>query len=162
VARFRFRLESVLEHRRMLEEARQREVAALERERLAVERGIREIQRRIERERDGLRACLAPRGPADARPMRMISAAVGHLRGLAAREVLRLAGVRTRLERARAALLEAATRRKAVELLRERRYEQWRSEVARREAAALDELAVMRAGRDGATGGRQGDRGHEP
>jgi flagellar protein FliJ len=44
-------------------------------------------------------------------------------------------------------LLEATKRRKAVELLRERRFEQWRLDLERRETAAVDELAVMRYGR---------------
>ena len=42
--------------------------------------------------------------------------------------------------------MEASRQRKAVELLRERRYEEWKQARDKAEAAALDELAVMRAG----------------
>ena len=71
------------------------------------------------------------------------------LAGTAQRTVLELAGLLRRLESARAELLEAAKRRKAVELLKDRRFEEWRSDQNRRELAAVDELAVMAAGRRG-------------
>ena len=42
-------------------------------------------------------------------------------------------------------LLEATTRRKGVELLKEKRLQEWRDEENRREDALLDEIAVTRA-----------------
>lgn len=63
--------------------------------------------------------------------------------------VIQLAGVHQRLEASRLELVEATTRRKAVEVLKERRHEQWKSEEKRRENAASDELAVMGAARQG-------------
>ena len=61
--------------------------------------------------------------------------------------VVRLAGVHQRLDAARLALIKATAARRGVEVLRERRYEAWKREQDRAEAAALDELAVMRAAR---------------
>ena len=142
--RFRFRLQAVLEHREMVEEERQRSVAALERERVRLEDAIRACQRSIERERDELRSGL---GGGDIRGAKLQSAAMLRFITDAQRHVLELAGVLKRLERARAALLEAATARKAVELLRERQLSEWRSAERRAEASETDELAVMRAGR---------------
>jgi hypothetical protein len=56
-------------------------------------------------------------------------------------------GLHRRIDAARLELLKATTDRKAVEVLRQRRYEAWRAEQARREAIALDEISTMRAGR---------------
>ena len=86
---------------------------------------------------------------ADMRGVRFQAGAATRLIASAQRAVLELAGVHKRLEAARAVLLEATKRRKAVELLKERRFEEWQQEQARREAAATDEIAVMRAGYGG-------------
>jgi flagellar export protein FliJ len=61
------------------------------------------------------------------------------------RIVLELAGVHRRLDSARIALIEAARRRRAVELLRQQRLEQWQAAQDKAETDAIDELAVIRA-----------------
>jgi flagellar protein FliJ len=53
------------------------------------------------------------------------------------------------MEAARAGLIEAAKARRAVELLRERRWEEWKFAQEKAETAALDELAVIAAARRG-------------
>lgn len=147
MARFRFRLQPVLEQREMIEREKQRAVGQLERERLLLEEAIRSTHAAIEREQGELRLTLGPSRSLDAQAVRMHFAAAGHLHSVARQYVLKLAGVTRRLEGARAELLLAARRRKAVELLRTRRLEQWKLEQSRRETAETDELAVMRAGR---------------
>ncbi len=77
----------------------------------------------------------------------MQAAAAFSLDTRARQEVFRLAGLHKRLEAARAELLRAATARKAVELLRDRRWEAWKHEQSRLESAQADELAVMSAAR---------------
>lgn len=169
MAGFVFELEAVLDQRLMVEQQKRLVVAALERERLSIEGVIRGCQRAITRERDDLRARLRTaqrdgRGETlrsdlgaaaaggdglDMRSVRLQAAASLQFVAKAQRAVLQLAGVCKRLDAARLELLGAATRRKAVELLRERRREEWRTEQARREDAALDELNVMRASRSG-------------
>lgn len=144
MARFRFNLQAVLQHRKMVEEQKQRALAALEAERARLESVIRAHQQAITEERRQMRQSL---GVGDIRAVRLQSAASVRLATAAQRAVLELAGLHRRLENARAELLEASKRRKAVELLRERRYEEWKSEQNRRELAALDELAVMAAAR---------------
>lgn len=151
MARFRFRLQPVLDQRGAIEKERQRAVAELERERLALEREIADRQRSVAAHHDLTRAMLGAGGVAVLDARREASAAARDA-ALARRAALKLAGVHQRLVPARAALLQAARARKAVELLRERRYEQWRVDEARREAAQGDELAVMRAGRTDAEG----------
>jgi len=59
--------------------------------------------------------------------------------------VLVLAEVYRRIERARAELLEARTRAKAIDRLRDRRYDDWRRALSKRESAAVDDLTTIRA-----------------
>lgn len=147
--KFRFQFESLLEVRRRAEQERQRVVAELERERRAIEDELRGCQRSIVQSKSGLRDALGGAGPAviDLSAVRMQTGATFHLTHRAQQVAVRLAGAHQRLERARAALLEATVARKAVELLKERRFEEWRRDLNRRELAAVDELTTMRAGR---------------
>lgn len=145
MARFRFRLESVLEHRRAVERDRQRAVAGLERRRTELEAEIMRRRNAAVGEQALARAALV--GMLDVRALRLQGAAALRHEAEARRCAIELAGLLRRLEAARADLLHAARRRKAVEMLRERRWEQWRLDQSRAEGAALDELAVMRAGR---------------
>lgn len=150
MARFVFRLDSVLEQRRGAERAAQRIVAALERHRLDLEGSLRDIQDQIVREKEDLRAHLsgAPgTGPVQMRHVRLQAGASLRLVGKAHHAAIQLAGVLARLEGARRDLMAATTRRKAVETLRERRWSAWKEAGARREDADLDELAVMSAAR---------------
>lgn len=152
MAEFRFRLEAVLRQRLAAERTRQLAVAAIERERVAVEDEIRAYQREVEREREELRERLAggggdERGRIDLRAVRFQVGAGLRLLARAQAAAIRLAGVHKRLDTARLDLLAAATRRKAVEILRDRMFEEWRGAARRRDDAALDELAVMGAAR---------------
>lgn len=160
MAVFRFELETVLRLRRREERDHQREVAGLERERLAIEERIRRIQRAIVSGKQVLREALSRErigdesaGTAggvdvvDLPAVRFQAGASLHLVAKAQEAVLALAGVHARLDRARLGLLDASRRRRAMELLRDRRYERWRREQDRRERLELDEIVVMRAGR---------------
>lgn len=158
MARFIFQLESVLRQRQNEERAKQVAVAAIEVERTGLEDLIRSYQRDLTQEREELRDQLssvptttgivnAPTTRLDLRGVRFQAGASLRLVTLAQRAVLQLAGVHQRLTAARAALLEATTRRKAVETLRERRHAEWLQEQERAEDAAADELTIMRAGR---------------
>ncbi|GAB4382836.1 MAG: hypothetical protein Kow0022_01260 [Phycisphaerales bacterium] len=146
MATFRFRLEPVLEQRRLAEEQEQRNVAMIERERIALEERIRAYARAIAQEQDDLRRQLAEGGNLWA--ARLQANASLDLTNKANRAVLELAGVHKRLDGARLRLLQAMTARKALETLRDREEERFRQEQKRRESAAIDELVVMRHGRD--------------
>jgi len=144
MARFKFRMQAVLTQRERAEEEKQLAVAALERERARLETLIRDSHQAIVREKQILRAELLA-GNHDA--ARLQSAATMRLARDAQAAAVELAGVLKKLERARAELLEATKERKAVELLRDHEHEQWRTAQNRAEAAAVDELVVMHAGR---------------
>ncbi|MBL8963610.1 MAG: flagellar FliJ family protein [Phycisphaeraceae bacterium] len=159
MARFVFRLQAVLEQRRAKERAMQIEVARIERERIEAEGEIRAHQRAIERERDALRRMLDDQkdavaagaepdaaGMVDIRGVRMQAAAAVRLTAVAQRAAVRLAGIHRRLDSARLDLLQAATRRKAVELLREKRLAEHKAGERSRDAAMTDEMATMRPG----------------
>lgn len=152
MARFRFQFESLLEVRRRTEQERQRVVAELERERLTIEDELRTCQRSIVQSKGGLRDMLGGRSAGEPKVLdfaavRLQTGAAFHLTHRAQQIALRLAGAHRRLEAARASLLEAAAARKAVELLKDKRFAEWKREIERREAAAVDELTTMRAGR---------------
>src|SRR5262245_41080180 len=127
--RFRFALQPVLDHREMIEEQKQRAVAVLEAQRVRLEETIRDHQRGITPERQEMRASLRA---GNLRAVRLQSGASVRLAAAAQRAVIELAGVHRRLEAARTELLDAAKRRKAVELLKERWYEDWRTDQNRR------------------------------
>ena len=148
MARFIFELEAVLKQRLAEEREHQLAVAALEREKSLLESSIRAHQRELSIERDELRDQHAS-GPAtlDLRGVRFQAGASLRLIALAQRAVLQLAGLHKRIDAARLKLLEATMRRKGVEMLKERRLEEWKLRQKKAEDAALDELNVVRAGR---------------
>ena len=141
--RFHFALEPLLNARRKAEETHQRLVAGIERERLELENTLRRQQGAISEGKQSLQGSLV--GALNIVSLRFHAASSIQLMRQAQRIVLELAGVHRRLDAARGELIEAARRRRAVELLRERRFEQWTAEQEKAETAALDELAVVSA-----------------
>lgn len=148
MAKFRFNLETLLEQRRRVEDAKRAEVAQVERERLALEDEIRAAQRALAEQKADLRAALAPgAGAVDVAGVRLQSHSSLHSAAAIQRLAVRLGGVLQKLERARASLLRATADRKAVELLRQRRFEEWRREENKKEAAAVDDMVNARVAR---------------
>ncbi len=145
MAKFVFKLQPVLHLRQREERERQRAVAVLERERLRLESLIRECRRASRTERGVLRDALAEGGRVDLWPVRLQAAAAGELAARASRAAVELAGLMKRIEKDRALLIEAAKRRRAMELLRERRYEEWRRGEAKAEFLLVDEIGTRTA-----------------
>lgn len=146
--KFRFELEAVIKQRLAIERQKQLALADLERTRLTLEDKLRGFQASITAEKNDLRDSLAPVDPeasvrsVDLSRVRMQANMSLHLVARAQQTVFQLAALHRRLEAARRDLLAATTRRKAVEKLKERRYEQWRAEQLSLEARVLDEIAV--------------------
>jgi flagellar export protein FliJ len=151
MAKFVFKLMPLLEQRRREQRERQRVVAEIEGERLALEEHLRRHQQTIEQGRGALRDMLSPDGATGgvvrSELVRWCAASPVAVDRLARQVVLQLAGVHRRLEQARRQLRMADVRLKAVELLRDKQYERWRDDLDRREASELDEIATMRAAR---------------
>ncbi len=106
---------------------------------------LRGHQRNLVSNKDVLRDGLT--GLIEVRDLRLQANASLQIMRRAQQIVLELAGVYKRLEAARTRLIEAARRRRAIEFVRDRRYEQWKAALNKAETAALDELAVIAAAR---------------
>ncbi len=145
MAKFKFKLDSVLKARRLAEQSHQRIVAGIERERMALEESLRLQQQHIAEAKDALHTGLL--GRIDVPALRMNAASTMQLMRHAQRVVLELAGVHRRLDAARSELIEAARHRRAIEILRENRLYEWMAEQNKFETDALDELAVITASR---------------
>lgn len=146
--RFVFELDAVLTQRESEELRAQVRLATVEAERSALERRIRMAHEWGEQERAALKEFLGSNARTiDVLAARRQATAIHRASMDARRAVLQLAGVHKRLEAARAELIECTTRRKAVETLRERRYQAFLSEEKRREASALDEMNITRGAR---------------
>ena len=127
--RFRFQLQAVLDVRLRAEREERRRVGELETARRRLEDGLRRRQAQIGEARNQLRDRLA--GPIDASSLRgQANASLAEMRD-AQRVVLELAGIHRRLEAVREDLRAASRARRAVELLKERRFETWRLEQDR-------------------------------
>lgn len=145
MAKFRFPLDPLLELRRREEDARKRELAQFEGERQRLQDALRAKQRELSEGKQALRDSLV--GPLDPAMLRQQATATMGVDRLARRTVLELAGLTQRLEASRQRLVEAAQARRAVEILRERRLEEWNREADRKEIAFLDDLANVAAAR---------------
>jgi flagellar export protein FliJ len=143
VASFRFRLAPVLTQRERAERDRMLMVADLEREKIQLENRIRAAQNRIVAGRQAMADSLSG-GRVELGDARLQAGATLRDDQQARRAVLELAGVMRRLEGARAELIEAAARRRAIELLRDRDQSRFNAERDRKENNALDDLIVMR------------------
>ena len=153
MAKFVFSLASVLKQRLAVERTRQAALAALEAKRVELEDSIRACQRTIEQARESWRdmlgASAGPDGSVAAADMRGAGLqAAASLAGEAAarKAVIQLAGLHTHLTRARAELAQAMKDRRAIELLRDRKFEEWKLEQRRLETNAMDEIAQRMSG----------------
>ncbi|MDQ7014172.1 MAG: flagellar export protein FliJ [Planctomycetota bacterium] len=153
MARFVFELEPLLEQRRREERDRMKRVAEVERDRVEIEQEAAALAQAFHDEQDALRRELGEGGGVDLGRVRLQSNASLH--GLRKRHELALRGAAMlkRLDAARRELLEATTRRRAVELLRERRYEAWVAAKRTKESREVDELVTARFGRPGSGDG---------
>lgn len=160
MARFVFTLAPVLRQREIAERDAQAALAAIERERLACESRIVDLQRRYAMEHEATRAMLcSPRGigvrehaAGGVEPrttlivdLRQQAAASHSIARYIEREAVALSGIMARHEQARMRLAEASMRRRAMEILRDRAFEAWRREESRREALVTDDIVTAKA-----------------
>lgn len=142
--RFVFALQPVLDQRLHAEREQQRLVAEIERERQALESRLRAVQRHLSNGKREVRTALSA-GVVSINDVRLQAQAGIGWESEARRVVVELAAVHRRLDKARQKLLEAATARRSLELLRDRRHAEWTRGIRIAEERATDELATMRA-----------------
>jgi flagellar FliJ protein len=141
MASFTFQLDPVLQQRKLVEEQRQRELAAVQAEYAELEARLRALDQEVRTSEADLRSNRLT-GRLD------LSFLAAHRRFTIAMQrravalAQQMAAVRKRVDDARAALAEAAKQRKILEKLRERRKAQWSEEADRKELAALDEISA--------------------
>lgn len=142
--RFTFQLHGVLRQRRQAERDLQRVLA----EKLAILQQLTDELRRMDAE--------VQRATEDLRQNRLtgpidLSFIAAHRRynlamqRRAVDQARRIVAAQQAVEAARVELAEAAKRRKAIEKLRERRFEAWKADLLRRETQQLDEVAMQLA-----------------
>lgn len=138
---FRFQLDPLLELREREEREAQRALADVQAEANEIEREITDAQQAINQLKEDLRSVIGV-GPVQVRQVGRQAAATLTKRARTQENAVRLAEVYRRVETARGLLAEAAQRRRAVELLKERRLEAFRRAEAKRESEELDDLAA--------------------
>lgn len=140
--RFKFTLQSLLDMRERHELECQRDLAKIERQRLEIEDRLRAMQARIDSGKSELTQRLT--GQVDADSLRQQATMTMHLDAEARRLSGHLAEVYREGARRRQILAKAQQERKSIERLRERRFEQWKREQAKREELAIDDLVSTR------------------
>lgn len=138
--RFRFRLDTLLRLRRMQERQAQRSVGAARAELAQAERLIRLTDEEIRRQQGALRV---EQGGAAPRALTIVrgQAWIAHLRRMSLQQHAMRAAAAQALEQALRRLVEARTRTRTVEKLREQRLDEFRTRIEKREDARLDDLA---------------------
>ena len=159
MARFHFKYEAVLRQRQAVEDQRQRELATHLRHRHILSEQLGRMRRTVKETRQQLGQGLV--GSVDVERIRQFAQYSGHVTVQVQQMMQRLGEIERQIDSAREALTEAMRQRKAMEILRDKQYQQWLLEQRRREVLELDELAVQRfdekAGEFGATGAVRGE-----
>ncbi|HAW96520.1 MAG TPA: flagellar export protein FliJ [Phycisphaerales bacterium] len=140
MAVFVFKLQSLLDLRAREEQSAQRDLALLMREKAEIDERLRRHQMAIDDGKQALREDLV--GMVDVRRLRVQThAAFGVMRDAQAAAIA-LAGLARKIEQARVLHQAARAKRRAVEMLKEKRHAEWLREQDRREVALLDELVI--------------------
>ncbi len=149
MARFKFRLQPVLDKRSREERQQQMKVAELEKQRLELERQIMQCQRVLTAERESMRTQLGvnTHQVVDIEQIRLRANSSLRVTTQAQRAAVELAGVYKRLGSARELLKEKVVSRKAVQMLKSRQHERWQQDQNRVHNAAMDEIAMAAAAR---------------
>lgn len=140
--KFRFQLDGVLKKRRHFEQQRQRELAIRIRHLVECQSDLARLNDTVKQTNDDVRQHHLT-GVLD------MSFLAAHRRFMLAMQrqatsiAQKIVAAQQQVDVARGALAEAAKARKAIEKLREKRFEQWRDELSRKEATELDEVSAQ-------------------
>jgi flagellar FliJ protein len=142
MAKFAFQLEGVLRHRTNIEHQRKRELAVIQGQMTALDAELRALDASVRSSESDLRTNrlmgkidLAFLGAYRRYSIAMQRKAMGIAQKMAA--------VQVQIDQAKRNLAEAAKRKKVLEKLRERQLARWREELARRDAAEMDEIGMQ-------------------
>ena len=141
MAEFKFKLEPVLKQRKQLEDQAQRDLAQLLRHQMILENQLRDMQQTINTNKHALTDVL--KSTVEVSHVRQHGVHVNHVRAKAQQIVLQMLALNRQIDNARAVLQQAMKQRKAIELLRDKQYEDWRKTTLKREALELDEISTQ-------------------
>ncbi|MBL4700433.1 MAG: flagellar export protein FliJ [Phycisphaeraceae bacterium] len=141
MSKFVFKLETVLKQRQTVEDQLQRELAKLMRHRMIFHNQIRAIQTELSDSKGQLTAGLIGKVDLVSTSQFARFSAQSQLR--AQTIVRQLARLENHIVQAQKQLVEAMRQRKALDLLRDKQYQQWKRAQLRREASRLDDLATQ-------------------
>lgn len=143
---FVFPLEALLQHRRRIEESRQKELAKLE----ALQAAEEEKMARIHAAQRGSAEQLAriQSRPAPAGDIQMCIHYIGRLGIDEKAQQMRLTQFQKQVDTKRLELVEAVKQRKILEKLKERRAKAYLEAQARKEQNFLNEIAISRFNRN--------------
>jgi flagellar export protein FliJ len=144
MAKFTFQLEGVLRQRKNAEQQRQRELAAIAAIVAAHEAELRKVDGEVRASEQDLRDNRLT-GKLDLPFLASHRRFSFAMQRKAVNIAQQIATVRKQLDEARRNLVDAAKARKAIEKLRENQFNNWRADMARRETAQLDEIAMQMA-----------------
>lgn len=142
---FHFRLQPVLDYRKLLEEKLMLECADI-RKRLDEER---ETLVRLRREMADLISQLKERGDQrlSAADVSFYLSYINYMRGEGNRQEGVIARVGEELDEKRTELVDAAGKRRILEIIKEKKLEEYRAALNDREQKELDEAVILRSGR---------------
>ena len=142
---FHFRLQPVLDYRKLLEEKLMLECADI-RKRLDDER---ETLARLQSEMADLISQLKEKGEnrLSAADVSFYLSYINYMRGEGSRQEEIICRVGEELEEKRAELVDAAGKRRILEIIKEKKLEEYRVELNDREQKELDEAVILRSGR---------------
>jgi flagellar FliJ protein len=138
MAKFTFKLEALLRQRKRDEQECQRLLAVQAAVVNAAQEAVRRINETVHAGQEDVRRHLM--GKLDMGFLTAHRRFMGAVQRQVVELVQKVAVANKQLEEARAKLAEAARRRKAIEKLREKQFDRWRIEQARRESALGDEI----------------------
>lgn len=139
---FAFKLKSVLRHREIIEQQKQRDYALVLAQFKDLEDQLKALNQTMQETNDDVRQNHLT-GRLD---VSFITAHRRFLMGMQRKAidlVAAMAKAQREVEVARAALAEAAKQRKVLEQLRETQHERWKQELSRKEMIAADEAAMQ-------------------
>ncbi|MFW6058567.1 MAG: flagellar export protein FliJ [Phycisphaeraceae bacterium] len=145
MATFHFKYEAVLHQRQADEDECQRELAKHLRHHNIIRTQLQSTEQAFRDARQQLTGGLV--GHVDVERVRDFARYSGQVTAQARQAMDQLQQIERRIDKARADLAEAMRRRKAIQTLRDKHYQQWLAERKRRETIELDELAVQRYAR---------------
>lgn len=151
MAGFRFRFQSILQHRQRIEDECQRNLAQLMRSRMIFHDQLQKMQDTIRESKQQMADSLV--GKIDLSQVSGFASYSHQVTNRGQQLVARLTRVERQIAEARQSLLDASRQRKALDRLREKHHNRWRRDQDRREAAELDEMSTQRYASAMATGG---------